>query len=116
MNAQQISWLPEEVRNHIAQLERDLARLTAENERLENLAATLAANLAKASKRNAELVEQLKAYGKYAHDTTLEDQNAELVAALRDVADSPNTIISEALYHQIDILLARHRAKQEVKS
>ena len=27
MNAQQISWLPEEVRNHIAQLERDLARM-----------------------------------------------------------------------------------------
>ena len=38
------------------------------------------------SKRNAELVEQLKAYGKYAHDTTLEDQNAELVAALRPLA------------------------------
>ena len=36
--------------------------------------------------RNAELVEQLKAYGKYAHDTTLEDQNAELVAALRPLA------------------------------
>lgn len=39
--------------------------------------------------RNAELVEQLKAYGKYAHDTTLEDQNAELVAALRDIAGTP---------------------------
>ena len=41
--------------------------------------------------RNAELVEQLKAYGKYAHDTTLEDQNAELVAALKCVRDAPGS-------------------------
>ena len=43
----------------------------------------------------------------------LEIETQELAEALRDVADSPNTIISEALYHQIDILLARHRAKQQ---
>ena len=41
--------------------------------------------------RIAELVEQLKAYGKYAHDTTLEDQNAELVAALKCVRDAPGS-------------------------
>ena len=61
-----------------AELEATIAELTTDGN-----AATLAANLAKASKRNAELVEQLNAYGKYAHDTTLEDQNAELAAALR---------------------------------
>lgn len=47
------------------------------------------------------------------HARALEIETQELAEALRDVADSPNTIISEALYHQIDILLARHRAKQE---
>ena len=64
-----------------AELEATIAELTTDGN-----AATLAANLAKASKRNAELVEQLKAYGKYAHDTTLEDQNAELMTALRPLA------------------------------
>ena len=67
------------LRARVAELEATIAELTTDGN-----AATLAANLAKASKRNAELVEQLKAYGKYAHDTTLEDQNAELVVALRE--------------------------------
>ena len=40
-----------------------------------------------AERRNAELVEQLKAYGKYAYDTTLEDQNAELVAGIKFIRD-----------------------------
>ena len=68
------------LRARVAELEATIAELTTDGN-----AATLAANLAKASKRNAELVEQLKAYGKYAHDTTLEDQNAELVVALREL-------------------------------
>lgn len=46
-----------------------------------------------AEQRNAELVEQLKAYGKYAHDTTLEDQNDELVAALRDTKEVLNDLM-----------------------
>lgn len=36
--------------------------------------------------RVAELVEQLKAYGKYAHDTTLEDRSAESAAPAKQEA------------------------------
>ena len=139
-----------------ARLRADLARLTAENERLENLTASgihtchadcqrpmcvmrrerdkaqsdlarvtaerdryhdaliarhggepiaLLAELDTERARVAELVEQLKAYGKYAHDTTLEDQNAELVAALADIRDMPE-------YDQDDAHRLRDKAKQ----
>ena len=84
------------------QLRADLARVTAERDtyRAEankaellldeaNLQADKTADALRA--RVAELVEQLKAYGKYAHDTTLEDQNAELVAALERVRDTPGS-------------------------
>lgn len=55
MNAQQIAWLPEEVRNHIAQLEHDLARLTAENEiETQELAAALRQMLLVIGKHNIE--------------------------------------------------------------
>ena len=69
---------------------RQLARAAELEEDGEN--GRLAYNLlredkATAEQRNAELVEQLKAYGKYAHDTTLEDQNAELEAALREIVE-----------------------------
>ena len=91
MNAQQISWLPEEVRNHIAQLERDIARMEEYlrnsgrnmDEAQEQIAGrdskivTLSADLARATAANAKLSHEL-----YEHRVST-DQYAKELAALR---------------------------------
>ena len=77
MNAQQIAWLPEEVRNHIAQLEHDLARLTAENEiETQELAAALRQMLLVIGKHNIEapgLVRAQEALARARHRGHAED-------------------------------------------
>ena len=106
MNAQQISWLPEEVRNHIAQLERDIDRVTAERDeaiadrdRHHSKAWEIAAEREKALSENtalrarvAELVRELShvadcSQNRDAENMLLQQRNAELVAALREIAE-----------------------------
>ena len=99
---------------------RQLARAAELEEDGEN--GRLAYNLlredkATAEQRNAELVEQLKAYGKYAHDTTLEDQNAELAAALTDIRDMPEYDQDDAhrLRGMAKVFLARFESAAPAK-
>lgn len=77
MNAQQIAWLPEEVRNHIAQLEHDLARLTAENEiETQELAAALRQMLLVIGKHNIEAPGLVRAQEALAHAESATCQKA----------------------------------------
>ena len=77
-----LHWITEE---ELKQVRADLARVTAERDNMLRRVGVEFAEGVALRARVSELVEQLKAYGKYAHDTTLEDQNDELVAALTDI-------------------------------
>lgn len=83
----------------LSTLRDDLASVTAERQNWKewaeearamfhkqiDAAAVMKTRAEQAEQRNAELVEQLKAHGKYGHDTTMEDRNDKLVAALREM-------------------------------
>ena len=115
MNAQQIAWLPEEVRNHIAQLERDIARMEEYlsnsgrnmDEAQEQIAGrdskivTLSADLTRATAERQnwkEWAEEARAMFHKQIDAAAvmktraeqaEQRNAELVAALDDLLGCP---------------------------
>ena len=103
MNAQQISWLPEEVRNHIAQLERDLARVTAELEHHKSVKETLDSAHKELSRehaalraRSAELEAQIERDAWTLSPEMVQTRNDQLAAKLEQ-AEQRNAELAEAL-------------------
>ena len=127
MNAHQISWLPEEVRNHIAQLERDLDRVTAERDHwialykdrnktaaiLEDTSIALRARVAELEKEAMILRGTVEAVTTQRQQA--EQRNTELVAVLEKIAKSDPLANGRYAAHNAAQALARAESDTPAK-